>query len=121
MSKPKSGGGITMNKNVRPQMPKPGPSKAVSPGGASQLGSAMGSLKGHGNAAEKLFQGKAPQSKFGNEVAKNVGGGGPGAGRVVMRSGSQGAHGHVAGTRPAASPNTLKEYGPDYRPMGAKR
>jgi hypothetical protein len=37
--------------------------------------------------------------KFGNEVALNVGKGGPGTGREVMASGSQGTHGPVAGQR----------------------
>jgi hypothetical protein len=37
--------------------------------------------------------------KFGNEVALNVGKGGPGAGREVMPCGGQGQHGDVAGTR----------------------
>jgi hypothetical protein len=37
--------------------------------------------------------------KLGNEIAGNVGKGGPGAGRDVHKSGAQGQHGPVAGTR----------------------
>jgi hypothetical protein len=33
--------------------------------------------------------------KLGNELAGNVGGGGPGTGREVMRSGTQGQHGNA--------------------------
>jgi hypothetical protein len=111
--KARSGGGITSNKNVRPAMRNPTQSKAVSPAGASQLGSAMGALEGHGNAAERLFQGHAPQSKFGNEVAKNVGAGGPGTGRTVHRAGGQGQHGAVAGTPARTGRDILSGFGPE--------
>jgi hypothetical protein len=122
MSKARSGGGITSNKLVRPGVKNPTQTRSISPTGASELGSAMGSLKGHGNAATPLFDGKAvPQTNFGNEVARNVGKGGPGTGRTVYKTGTQQMHGAAAGTRPPASPDTLREFGPDYRPMGAKR
>ena len=53
-----------------------------------------------------LIAGKMPgvgATKLGNEVALNVGGGGPGAGRTLYgQSGVQGQHGPVAGsTKPA--------------------
>jgi hypothetical protein len=119
MSKARSGGGITSNRNVRPAMRNPTQSKAVSPGGASQLGLAMGALKGHGNAAERLFQGRAPQSTLGNELAKNVGGGGPGTGRTVHRAGSQMQYGPSAGTPPAKGRDILSGFGPEIG--GGKR
>jgi hypothetical protein len=43
--------------------------------------------------------------KFGNEVALNVGKGGPGTGRdPTMRSGSQGCHGNVNPGNPTPNP-----------------
>jgi hypothetical protein len=57
--------------------------------------------------------------KFGNEVALNVGKGGPGTGREVMRSGGQGLHGAVGpGNAPAKNRDILSDYGPDYRRPG---
>ena len=57
---------------------------------------------------------------MGNEVALNVGRGGPGAGRVVHRSGSQGLHGPVrGGEAPAQRRDILSEFGPDV--PGRKR
>jgi hypothetical protein len=53
---------------------------------------------------------------FGNEVALNVGKGGPGAGREVMSCGSQGQHGSAApGNAPAKNTDILRQFGPDYR------
>jgi hypothetical protein len=123
MNKARSGGGATMNKNVRPPMPKPAPARAVSPAGASQLGSSMGNMKGGKLVtAEHLFQGKAPQSKYGNEVALNVGKGGPGAGRTVYAKGTEAVHGPVAGiVRPAQTGDILRSYGPDVVGKEGKR
>jgi hypothetical protein len=54
--------------------------------------------------------------KFGNEVALNVGKGGPGTGRQVMSCGSQGQHGQAApGNAPSKSTDILRQFGPDYR------
>jgi hypothetical protein len=46
-------------------------------------------------------------------VALNVGKGGPGTGRTVMRSGSQGTHGSVNPGHAPARRDILSEYGPD--------
>jgi hypothetical protein len=101
MAKAVSGGGPKMNKNVSPPMRNPTQTRSISPGGVSELGSAMGSLKGHGNAATPLFDAKAaPQTKFGNEAAKNVGAGGPGTGRTIYERGVQGQHGASVGSAP---------------------
>jgi hypothetical protein len=84
-----SGGGINSNKK-----------KSVEHiGGEShkRLAGHRGSL-GHAVDAKevtRVYEGRAPQPPLGNEVAKNVGAGGPGAGRTMYRSGSQGTHGGV--------------------------
>jgi hypothetical protein len=54
-----------------------------------------------GYRGPKFHDGKSFQPvKFGNEVALNVGKGGPGTGREVMASGSQGCHGQPAAGNP---------------------
>jgi hypothetical protein len=89
MTKPRSGGGLTSNKLVRPSV-RTGPpnSRVVNPGGADQLGQHMTKA----SAATPLYGGTFSQVPSGNAVAKNVGKGGPGAGRTIHRSGSQGTH-----------------------------
>ena len=81
----KSGGGATMNKNVSPGVRTGSPSKATSPCAASELGQSVAFKK------ESVEVGPAYHSgvKLGNEKALDVGKGGPGAGRTVMKSGSQ--------------------------------
>jgi hypothetical protein len=74
--------------------------RAVSPSASNQIGMAMGNLPGHRYEAPNIYQGQGYPTKFGNEKAKEVGIGGPGVGREVMRSGTQGVHGPVAGERP---------------------
>jgi hypothetical protein len=50
---------------------------------------------------------------LGNQLSTNVGKGGPGTGRTVMRSGSQSQHGAaVQGSTPPPR-DILSEYGPD--------
>jgi len=84
MSKAKSGGGITSNQFVQPGIKTGSPKRGTSPGAADQLGQAVSFKR------EQVDMGRAYQaSKLGNEVALNVGKGGPGAGRTVMKSGSQ--------------------------------
>jgi hypothetical protein len=103
MSKARSGGGITMSKNVSPSMKTGSPNKATTPAAASQLGQAVSFKR------EQVESGsKALQCRLGNEVALNVSGGGPGKGREVFRSGSQGTHGPVAqGESPRSAPRGL--------------
>ena len=52
---------------------------------------------------------------LGNTVAKNVGKGGPGAGRTLYgQCGSQGQHGPSApGSAPAKNTDILRQFGPD--------
>jgi hypothetical protein len=55
---------------------------------------------------------------LGNQVAGNVGGGGPGKGRVLYgQSGLQGQHGAPApgNPRPVPSEHIISSFGPDYR------
>lgn len=122
MSRPKSGGGETMNKNVRPgvRWGKDTLNK-VSPAGTYMLGSAMDP-----KAVKPLFEGKAKDYvELGNKLALNVNGGGPGVGREVFRAGSQGTHGQVRQGEMNMAPDPsatgtkgrdiLGMYGKDYR------
>jgi hypothetical protein len=103
MAKPVSGGGIrskVTSQKLESTRVKP-TTRAVSPSAADQLGQNMGNLKGgKPNPAEKLYQGRSFQPvPMGNQLATNIGKGGPGTGRVTMHSGSQGTHGPVVGER----------------------
>ncbi len=97
------------------------PSQRVSPGGVSQAGSALGnhstdSGKNLRGAVEPMYGGSfgGPGStKLGNEVALNVGGGGPGTGRTVQHCGTQGTHGPVNPGKPTPARDILGEFGSD--------
>jgi hypothetical protein len=95
----KSGGGINMNKVTHVRSPKVEPtSHAVSQGAVSRLGN----MVGVGTPHRSLYNFTKTSSPFGatDNTAQ-----GPGANRVVMKSGSQGQHGSaVSGTaRPGAN------------------
>jgi hypothetical protein len=81
-----SGGGIDGNKNVRPGVKVGGRATAVPPGHAGRPGQQIVATKPLPQPAPM------PAVKLGNEVALDVGGGGPSTGRKVMPSGSQGRH-----------------------------
>ena len=85
-----SGGGITSNKLVQVGVSGGSPrANVISPGGADQQGQAMGKR----SAVQPLVAGTAAAPvALGNAVATNVGPGGPGRGRTVKPSGSQGKH-----------------------------
>jgi hypothetical protein len=88
MSK-QSGGGIASNKNVRPGVNVGSRStNAVSPGAVDRLGQQVVMTR----AKAPLEKPVKAAVKLGNEVALNVRGGGPGAGRKVYRTGGQGCH-----------------------------
>src|SRR5262249_52455918 len=90
MARAKSGGGITSNKFVQPGIKTGQPNKGTSPAAADQLGQSVSFKR------EQVEMGRAyPGTKLGNEVALNVGAGGPGKGREVFKSGSQSLHGPV--------------------------
>jgi hypothetical protein len=107
------GGGLG-SRVINPQGQRLGqPAKGVGPGGVSQLGEAIGNhitdRRGtSGYKGDPMYTGPGPVNSaqpLGNQLATNVGKGGPGAGREVMRSGSQGQQGSAApgSPRPEAS------------------
>ena len=126
MAKGKSGGGITSRNNVRPPS-RPGmPARGINPGHVAQHGLALGNKAMNDpkrlNPVEPKSTRNPHSVKLGNEVAKNVGGGGPGAGRVVMGSGTQGQHGGVAGSVKPAGRDILSEFGSESKPgLGGRR
>jgi hypothetical protein len=97
-----------MNKNVSPPVRTGSGSHNARPAGVAQLGYSVGDHTTHkggstGYKGEKLH---GPASRnfqpvpFGNEVALNVKGGGPGVGYTLYgSSGTQGQHGAAAGSR----------------------
>ena len=103
----KPGGGIKSRNVVEKGVRTGRGAKAQSPAAVNQIGVKVGSHvtnKGDtGYRGEDLVRGPgynvAPG--FGNEVALNVGGGGPGKGRVLHgQAGSQGCHGTPAPGNP---------------------
>lgn len=113
-----SGGGIGMNKNVEKSVRTGACAKAAHLGGVSQLGNKTGNHLTNKSSTsyrgDPLFAGPGYNPvKYGNELATNVGAGGPGKGREVMRSGSQGTHGSVVQGGPRIA-NTKGEW-PDRR------
>jgi hypothetical protein len=122
----RTGGGINFNKNVAVGVRRGAPATGVRPAGLSQFGSAIGnhatgSAKALRGGAEK-YSGAGPAGggqKLGNEVALNVGKGGPGTGRTVMRSGSQ--QGTTAPQSMSAGRDILSEFGPDSASVRHRR
>ena len=104
-----SGGGIQSNKLVRPSVRTGQPYKGTSPAAAGYLGQSTAFKK------ENVGVGPAyTGSKLGNELARNVGAGGPGTGRTVHHCGSQGTHGNVnPGHSPPARGDILSQFGPE--------
>ena len=116
----RSGGGATMNKNVRvPIRTGERTANKVSPGAVSQIGHAQGNHamdKGTvKRPAEPLVTGKIAQPvPLGNAKALDVGGGGVGTGRTVHKSGSQATHGTpVQGSTPAPR-DILSDFGREF-------
>jgi hypothetical protein len=100
-----SGGGGYRSRNiVEPRVRTGSGPRSARPAGVSQIGGAQGShvtaLGGSdtGYRGERLHNERTFQPvKFGNELATNVGRGGPGAGRTLYgQSGMQGCHGQPA-------------------------
>jgi hypothetical protein len=92
MSKAKSGGGIRTNKLVHPRhIGGQRRTEAVRPGAVDMLGQQLGFKR------PDLIQRQAPAAtRLGNDMATNVGRGGPGVGRVTHHCGSQGSYGTPA-------------------------
>jgi hypothetical protein len=119
-SRSSAGGGIRSKQHVsvgvRTGKPRQGHNvKAVSQVGQN-LGDHITERRGIVNPIER-DQERRPVSAgvpLGNEVARNVGRGGPGTGRNVMACGSQGQHGSaVPGNAPAKNTDILRQFGPD--------
>jgi hypothetical protein len=90
--KSKAGGGIQTNKLVRPGQRTGAPARGVNAGYAGQLGNKVGSHatdSGDLRPKPEPMHTKSPNMgvKLGNELATNVGKGGPGAGRVLYGQG----------------------------------
>jgi hypothetical protein len=102
-----SGGGINSRVNVTKPVRTGQPATKISPKGVSQYGSSIGN---HATDSGRMLRGgvetphlgpmSGPGSvKLGNEVAMNVGGGGPGSGRVLYgQSGTNQQYGKPEGT-----------------------
>jgi hypothetical protein len=108
-----SGGGIGMNKNVRPSVRTGSGSRGTHPGGVAQLGQHVGDKATHGDPKGSGYRGEPLHNNrsfqpvsFGNEVAANTVCK-PGGSREVMSSGSQGTHGSVNPGSPR--PNTHRD------------
>jgi len=117
----RSGGGAHMNKNVKTPIHHGNPqTRKVTADKAASVGRAVGDhVTDPGRKTERpnlptYVETKAPV-KMGNEVALNVGRGGPGAGRVAHPSGSQGQHGPaVQGSTPRPR-DILSSFGPESK------
>jgi hypothetical protein len=90
MSKAKSGGGITMNKNVKGPVKMGKPAQSVRPSEAAMIGTQRITTTG---PMQTQGEGRPISVPLGNAKALDVGKGGPGAGRTVHGCGSQGRHG----------------------------
>jgi hypothetical protein len=129
MAKATSGGGITMNKNVRGKVYGGSrTTQVVNPRGLSQLGAAQGGkLTREGsftgvNSSIPVFAGNKPAgTQLGNAKATDIGKGGPGTGRSVMARGSQGVHGPVRGPAPIQGRDILGAFGPESNPASLVR
>jgi hypothetical protein len=113
------GGGFG-SRNVKEVPVRTGtPARGINPAAVAQLGGVYGNhiteRRETNYRGEPYLVGKNPAGgavPLGNQLATNVGKGGPGTGREVFKCGSQGAPG------PTRSPNasgrdTLAEFGPD--------
>jgi hypothetical protein len=114
MSKGSGGGGYHSRPHVEKPVKTGTGSRSTNPGGVGQLGNKQGNHLTHGRGAtsytgEPFHSGRSFNPvPFGNAVALNVKGGGPGTGRTLYaQSGSQGCHGSVNPGQPR--PNTQRD------------
>jgi hypothetical protein len=119
------GGGYGSRPHVEKSVRTGTGSRSARPGGVGQIGQMQGSHVTRGEESsyrgEPLHNDRSFQPvKFGNEVALNVGKGGPGTGRETFRTGGQGCHGQPASGNPPAVPDRhlLSSFGPDYHRPG---
>jgi hypothetical protein len=92
----------------------------INPGHVAQYGAALGDhVTEQGSSTKYRGEPRATATPIsvplGNSLAKNVGKGGPGAGREVFRCGTQGTQGPVnpGASRPGADKPILGAFGPD--------
>ena len=115
------GGGIKSRVNVSVGQRLGSGAKAITPAGASQIGARQGNHFTNGGADGRMnsryggvdLYSEGPgynKAKYGNEIAKNVGGGGPGTGRTVYARGTQCVQGNVA----PGNPPPAKELWPGW-------
>ena len=107
MTRGSGGGGYHSRQHVEKPVKTGTGSRSTRPAGVAQIGYIVGDHTTNrpgssGYKGEKLHSPERNFNpvKFGNEVALNVGKGGPGTGREVMASGSQGCHGQPAAGNP---------------------
>jgi hypothetical protein len=121
MSKGSGGGGYGSRVHVEKPIRTGSGSYATTPGYTGQLGNKQGDHITRGGSSgyrgEPMHVGRSFQPvPFGNQVALNVGKGGPGTGRDVHASGSQGTHGGADPGNPRPQQgDILNQYGPNYR------
>jgi hypothetical protein len=116
------GGGIASRQRVEKPVKVGAPAREMRPAAVSQIGSSMGNRATNSgrvvSGAVEAVRGKALPAglsvPLGNQVATNVGKGGPGAGRVLYgKSGTNQQHGPVAGSPKPQGREILREFGPD--------
>jgi hypothetical protein len=118
------GGGIASNKVVQKPVRTGQPARQYHQGGVSQFGESVGAHTT--NKGETAYRGDKVRGAYrppgtpgsvplGNQLATNVGVGGPGKGRTLYgQSGLQGQHGQPASSNaPTKVRDTLAEYGPE--------
>ena len=119
MAKTLSGGGITSNKLVHPNVRTgPASSNKMDPRGVSQYGYSPGSTMSKTgafttkNSAVPVNAGTMPQVEVGSKVALNVGKGGVGAGRTLYgQGGTQQMHGAPVQGQSPGRRDILSEFG----------
>jgi hypothetical protein len=123
------GGGYGSRQHVEKPIKTGSGSRSTRPAGVNMLGNMQGSHVTRGEESsyrgEPLHGGRSFQPvKFGNELALNVKGGGPGTGRTIYACGSQGVQGSAnPGTpRPVPDRHIIESYGPESsRPRNPNR
>ena len=115
------GGGIASNKVTERPVRTGAGAKGINPGWVGQRGQKQGAHitnKGRDTGYHGEPRSAGPgfnPTKYGNEVALNVGKGGPGTGRTLYgQSGSQKQYGSGGPQKPAGR-DILSSFGPDYK------
>ena len=116
MTRGSGGGGYHSRQHVEKSVRTSTGSRGTRPAGVAMFGTIQGdhvtNKDSTGYTGEPLHGGRSFQPvKFGNEVALNVGKGGPGTGRTLYgQSGSQGCHGQPASGNPRPPGNVFEDW-----------